>query len=588
MKIPPPFKIPTPYGGRLTWVLPGGNLLIAHLKDKMKIRHKKRWSQVMYIYYLLGFKLFGELDAMEKLYKKKSGGGKGRSKAFKGFGNLLNNMEDKVRVQAENTFLLALDGDVDFRPDAVRLLVDRMKKNKKVGAACGRIHPIGSGPMVWYQKFEYAIGHWLQKAAEHILGCVMCSPGCFSLFRGSALIDDNVLRTYQMKSSEARHYVQFDQGEDRWLCTLLLQEGYRVEYCAASDALTYAPESFHEFYNQRRRWVPSTIANILDFLADYKHIVRVNDSISYLYIVYQFFLMVSTVLGPATVLLMITGAYNATLGTSLWQSFLLAVGPAFCYLVLCYITTTDFQIKVAALMSAAYAVIMMAVIVGTTIQIAEDSWTSPNAIFLMMLIFIFILAALTHPQEFWCIVPGGLYFLCIPSGYLLLLIYSLCNLNIVSWGTREVEKKKAVKRGLSGEEEERARLEAKAAALKQAKGKGLFSQFTVKLIDPGKCSSSLRRFLRSWLGVESSETNSVILRQILGTLERIERIKSEEEVQGVDLGFISPEDIVERRSACRTTRTGSRRRPCTCGGGWAARPRRRRRRRCTARRATSW
>ena len=34
-------------------------------------------------------------------------------------------------------------------------------------------------------------------------------------------------------------------GEDRWLCTLLLQEGYRVEYCAASDALTYAPETFH-------------------------------------------------------------------------------------------------------------------------------------------------------------------------------------------------------------------------------------------------------------------------------------------------------------------------------------------------------
>lgn len=65
--------------------------------------------------------------------------------------------------------------------------------------------------MVWYQKFEYAIGHWLQKASEHILGCVMCSPGCFSLFRGSSLVDDHVLRTYQMKSSEARHYVQYDQ-----------------------------------------------------------------------------------------------------------------------------------------------------------------------------------------------------------------------------------------------------------------------------------------------------------------------------------------------------------------------------------------
>ena len=71
MKIPPPYKIPTPYGGRLTWVLPGGNLLIAHLKDKMKIRHKKRWSQVMYIYYLMGYKLLGDLEIVEKLYKKK-------------------------------------------------------------------------------------------------------------------------------------------------------------------------------------------------------------------------------------------------------------------------------------------------------------------------------------------------------------------------------------------------------------------------------------------------------------------------------------------------------------------------------------
>ena len=67
--------------------------------------------------------------------------------------------------------------------------------------------------MVWYQKFEYAIGHWLQKAAEHMLGCVLCSPGCFSLFRGSAIMDDNVMRTYATKSTEARHYVQYDQGK---------------------------------------------------------------------------------------------------------------------------------------------------------------------------------------------------------------------------------------------------------------------------------------------------------------------------------------------------------------------------------------
>ena len=70
------------------------------------------------------------------------------------------------------------------------------------------------GPIIWYQEFEYAIGHWLQKATEHVFGCVLCAPGCFSLFRGSALMDDNVARCYAIRASEAGHYVQYDQGMD--------------------------------------------------------------------------------------------------------------------------------------------------------------------------------------------------------------------------------------------------------------------------------------------------------------------------------------------------------------------------------------
>lgn len=42
----------------------------------------------------------------------------------------------------------------------------------------------------------------------------------------------------------------FPAGEDRWLCTLLLKQGWRVEYNAASDAYTNAPEDFKELYNQ--------------------------------------------------------------------------------------------------------------------------------------------------------------------------------------------------------------------------------------------------------------------------------------------------------------------------------------------------
>ena len=48
-------------------------------------------------------------------------------------------------VIARNTFILALDGDIDFKPEAVIMLLDLMKKDPKLGAACGRIHPTGKG-----------------------------------------------------------------------------------------------------------------------------------------------------------------------------------------------------------------------------------------------------------------------------------------------------------------------------------------------------------------------------------------------------------------------------------------------------------
>jgi len=37
----------TPYGAKIEWKLPGGNDLVVHLKNKVCIRHKKRWSQVI-------------------------------------------------------------------------------------------------------------------------------------------------------------------------------------------------------------------------------------------------------------------------------------------------------------------------------------------------------------------------------------------------------------------------------------------------------------------------------------------------------------------------------------------------------------
>ncbi|BFY98509.1 hypothetical protein BsWGS_01548 [Bradybaena similaris] len=507
ISLAPPVKIPTPYGGRLVWKLPGENLLIAHIKDKNKIRHKKRWSQVMYMYYLLGYRLLGQQDeSLNTSTLEKDGKWSHTSNHFIK-GNLFKYIPERVLVQAENTFILALDGDVDFKPHAVQLLVDRMKKNKKVGAACGRIHPIGGGALVWYQVFEYAIGHWLQKAAEHMLGCVLCSPGCFSLFRGSALMDDNVMRTYATKSSEARHYLQYDQGEDRWLSTLLLQQGYKMEYCAASDAMTHSPESFKEFFNQRRRWIPSTLANIMDLLQSFRSTVRANDNISYLYMAYQALLMVSTVLGPATILLMMAGAINPVWNIELWQAYLLVVGPIAGYLILCFITKAETQLNLAAVLSAIYSLLMMAVIVGTAVQIAEDTVVSPNALFLLMLIAIFILSASFHPQEFFCLLPGALYFLALPSGYVLLMVYAMCNLHVVSWGTRE-----------TSSQEKKAQMNQRLSP----KNSGGLTGWITRQEEESACCGRFFGTLRRLCGYANQDLNTEILRQVIEKLDKVE------------------------------------------------------------------
>ncbi|VDL76918.1 unnamed protein product [Nippostrongylus brasiliensis] len=393
MRLKPPKKVSTPYGGRLQYILPGKNKLTVHLKDKNKIRHRKRWSQVMYLYYLLGYRLMTKVDE-----------------------------QSRKEVISENTFILTLDGDVDFTPHCVNLLVDLMKKNKRLGAACGRIHPRGSGLMVWYQKFEYAVGHWLQKATEHMIGCVMCSPGCFSLFRSYALMDDNVTRKYASKSEEPLDYIQYDQGEDRWLCTLLLQRGYRVEYCAASDALTFAPEGFNEFFNQRRRWIPSTIANIVDLLRDYRNVVRVNESISIWYIIYQMVMLISSILGPGTIFLMVVGAISISFNIDTNWSLLIVSIPVVSFCIVCLTAKPEKQLLFAQIVGALFAMLMTAVFVAIELSIYN---------------FSFMTAAILHPLEFTCIIPGVLYFLAIPCMYMLLPIYSICNLDNVTWGTRE-------------------------------------------------------------------------------------------------------------------------------------------------------
>ena len=103
-------------------------------------------------------------------------------------------------------------------------------------------------------------------------------------------------------------------------------------------------------------------------------------------------------------------------------------------------------------------VILISVLVGMALQFFEEGPLAPTNLSLAFIIACFLFAGIMHPQEFKCLPMGVIYFITIPSMYLFLVIYSIFNLNNVSWGTREVPKKKTAEE----EEEEKQKLEQEA------------------------------------------------------------------------------------------------------------------------------
>ena len=411
-------KIITPYGMQLHYTLDEGVPFYIHLKDNSKVKNKKRWSQVMYMNYILKYRI-----------------------------------EKCKMVSEDKAFILTTDADIDFTSDSVVALLDILARDKGVGAVCARTHPLGSGPVVWYQKFDYAIGHWFQKAAEHVLGCVLCCPGCFSVFRVKAL--GEVLDTYSSSVESGFDFLTKDMGEDRWLCTLLIQKGWRLEYCAISQDYTYCPETFEEFYKQRRRWIPSTIANLTIVIGQYSEITR-NNSITILFILYQFLIVFSSLISPATVILIIVSGFTA-LDHNVNEPALIIVLSiiSVLYGAICMYATEKTQLNMAKVLTLVFSIVMAVVISGIlsgTINdlIDEQEMEHANhtshhfqfpvdvsAVYGGIFAVTFIMAGILHFSEIFCLFHFIWYLLCLPSGYLFLIVYSVCNLNNRRWGTRE-------------------------------------------------------------------------------------------------------------------------------------------------------
>ena len=412
-------KTHTPYGCQLYWKVGDVLPFYIHLKDNSKVKNKKRWSQVMYMNYIINYRM-QERDE-----------------------------EGRERYDPNNTYILTTDADIDFKADSVAALLDFLARDDTVGAVCARTHPLGSGPMAWYQTFEYAFGHWFQKSAEHVLGCVLCCPGCFSAFRVRALAD--VLETYSSQVTSAAEFLTKDMGEDRWLCTLLIQKGWRLEYAALAENSTYCPENFNEFFNQRRRWVPSTVANLMELISNARSIAFNNDSISFIFILYQMVIIFSTAITPGTVILVVASGLHSAYA---WNTHIIVgimAGISTLYGAACLIFSEKTQLNIAKALTVVFAIVMAVSFTGIftqTISFLEAQTANTtigervavsitvDSLYLWGFAGFVVTAGLLHFNELTSLLHFIWYILALPSAYLLLMIYSAANLNNRSWGTR--------------------------------------------------------------------------------------------------------------------------------------------------------
>jgi len=175
-------------------------------------------------------------------------------------------------------YLLQIDADTVVAPDSATRMVAAFLHDTRLIGVCGEtaLTNAKSSIVTMIQVYEYYISHNLTKAFESLFGSVTCLPGCFSMYRlrtadsGKPLfVSKEIVEDYAEIRVDTLHMKNLlHLGEDRYLTTLLMKyhPKYKTKYIFRAHAWTIAPDSWTVFMSQRRRWINSTVHNLIELL----------------------------------------------------------------------------------------------------------------------------------------------------------------------------------------------------------------------------------------------------------------------------------------------------------------------------------
>ena len=178
--------------------------------------------------------------------------------------------------------VLMVDADTKVFPDSLTHMVSAMVKDPEIMGLCGETK-IANKRASWVsmiQVFEYFISHHLSKSFESVFGGVTCLPGCFCMYRIKApkggqnywvpiLANPDVVEHYSENVVDTLHKKNLLLlGEDRYLSTLMLKTFPKRKQVFVPQAVckTTVPEQFSVLLSQRRRWINSTVHNLMELV----------------------------------------------------------------------------------------------------------------------------------------------------------------------------------------------------------------------------------------------------------------------------------------------------------------------------------
>ncbi|KAI8384045.1 chitin synthase-domain-containing protein [Blakeslea trispora] len=175
---------------------------------------------------------------------------------------------------------LMVDADTKVYPDSLARLIACMSRDPYIMGLCGETK-IANKTDSWVtaiQVFEYYISHHMSKAFESIFGGVTCLPGCFCMYRIIAPKGDryvpifcssDIVEMYCENVVDTLHKKNLLLlGEDRYLTTLMLKAFPKRKMVFVPQAVckTVVPDTFSVLLSQRRRWINSTVHNLLELV----------------------------------------------------------------------------------------------------------------------------------------------------------------------------------------------------------------------------------------------------------------------------------------------------------------------------------